>query len=265
LSLSPGPAPIENAEELAANAQMWRISDDEWDVWQSSENFPQGINNQFERAAQWAVHSRPGAWPDADMLAIGRLEPSAGWGQPRASRLTKDEQRTLLTLWAMFRSPLIMGGNLVLCDDWTKSLLTNAELIAVDQHSNGNHAVETTEQSAVWLAQRDDGQGYYLALFNRSDAPRAMKYSWKELGLPGVDYTVRDVWEHKELGHPASVEITLPAHAAVLYAILAQTKPCPTDCMIKSNRTFTHHDATLLHPIRTSSAAAWLDPDCGSR
>jgi alpha-galactosidase len=225
LSLSPGPAPIEKAEEMAKYAQMWRISDDEWDVWQSSEAFPQGVNNQFERAAQWAEHSRPGAWPDADMLAIGRLEPSAGWGQARASRLTKDEQRTLLTLWAMFRSPLIMGGNLVLCDEWTKSLLTNAELIAVDQHSTGNHAVETTPQSAAWLAKRDDGQGFYVALFNRSDAPRSMKYSWKALGLPGAVYTVRDLWEHKELGNANSIEITLPAHASVLYAIREQTKP----------------------------------------
>jgi alpha-galactosidase len=265
LSLSPGPAPIEKADEMAANAQMWRISDDEWDVWQSSESFPQGVNNQFERAARWAAHSRPGAWPDADMLAIGRLEPSAGWGQPRATRLTKDEQRTLLTLWAMFRSPLIMGGNLILCDEWTKSLLTNPELIAVDQHSHGNHAMETTERSAVWLAQRDDGQGSYLALFNRSDAPQTMKYSFKELGMPGTDYTVRDVWEHKELGHLTSIEVTLQAHASVLYTILAKAKSCPADCVIKSNRTSPDYDQTLLHPIRASRAAAWLDPDSGSR
>jgi alpha-galactosidase len=224
LSLSPGPAPIEKAQEMAANAQMWRISDDEWDVWQSSESFPQGVNNQFERAARWAEHSRPGAWPDADMLAIGRLEPSAGWGQPRATRLTKDEQRTLLTLWVMFRSPLIMGGNLILCDEWTESLLTNAEVIAVDQHSNGNHALETTERSAVWLAQRDDGRGSYIAMFNRSDAPQTMKYSFKELGMPSTDYALRDVWEHKELGHTTAIEVTLPAHASVLYSIIAKAK-----------------------------------------
>jgi alpha-galactosidase len=265
LSLSPGPAPIEKAQEMAANAQMWRISDDEWDVWQSSESFPQGVNNQFERAALWAAYSRPGVWPDADMLAIGRLEPSAGWGQPRATRLSQDEQRTLLTLWTMFRSPLIMGGNLLLCDEWTKSLLTNAEVVAVDQHSVGNHAVETTEQYAVWLAQRDDGQGFYLALFNRSDAPQTMKYSWKELGLLGVDYTVRDVWEHKELGHLDSIKVTLPADASVLYTILAKAKSCPADCVLKSSRTLTDYDQTLLHSIRASRAAAWLDPDSGSR
>jgi len=69
LSLSPGPAPLEKAGEMAKHAQMWRISDDEWDLWQGGADFPQGVNNQFERAAQWAIHSRSGHWPDADMLA----------------------------------------------------------------------------------------------------------------------------------------------------------------------------------------------------
>ena len=91
LSLSPGAAPLEKAEEMAKYAQMWRISDDEWDVWQSSEDFPQGVNNQFERAAQWAVHSRPGNWPDADMLAIGRVGTGPGMGQ--SARDASDQGR----------------------------------------------------------------------------------------------------------------------------------------------------------------------------
>ena len=86
LSLSPGAAPLEKADEMAKYAQMWRISDDEWDVWHSSEPFPQGVDNQFERAAHWAVHSRPGNWPDADMLAIGRVEPTPRDGAIREPR-----------------------------------------------------------------------------------------------------------------------------------------------------------------------------------
>jgi alpha-galactosidase len=225
LSLSPGPAPLEKAAELAEYAEMWRISDDEWDVWQSRENFPQGVNNQFERAAQWSVHSRPGNWPDADMLAIGRLEPAPGWGAPRTTRLTKDEQRTLLTLWAMFRSPLIMGGNLLMCDEWTKSLLTNAEVIAVDQHSSGSRAVETTTKSAVWVAEQEAPGGYYVAVFNRSDAPQTLRYTWNELGLKESDYALRDLWEHKDLGHAGSIAVTLPAHSSVLYAVRPQPRP----------------------------------------
>lgn len=225
LSLSPGPAPIEKSDEMAKYAQMWRISDDEWDVWQSSEAFPQGVNNQFERAAQWAIHSRPGNWPDADMLAIGKLEPAPGWGAPRATRLTKDEQRTLLTLWAIFRSPLIMGGNLLLSDEWTQSLLTNAEVIAVNQHSKNSHAVETTAKSAVWVAQREAGDGYYVAVFNRSDEPQSLRYTWKELELKQSDYSLRDLWERKELGQASAIEVTLPAHASVLYAASQEGKP----------------------------------------
>ncbi len=138
LSLSPGPTSLEKADEVRQFAQMWRISDDVWDLWHSDAEFPSGVQNQFARADKWAPFSGPGHWPDADMLPIGRLEPTAGWGKPRVTRLTRDEQRTLLTLWSIFRSPLIMGGNLTLCDEWTESLLTNPEVIAVDQHSSEN-------------------------------------------------------------------------------------------------------------------------------
>ncbi len=98
LSLSPGPAPLDKAREMAKYAQLWRISDDVWDVWKTTENFPQGPGNQFARTAAWAVHSGPGHWPDADMLPLGSLRPSAGWGESRETRLTKEEQRSLLTL-----------------------------------------------------------------------------------------------------------------------------------------------------------------------
>jgi hypothetical protein len=224
LSLSPGPAPLEKADEMAKYSNMWRISDDEWDLWYGTQDFPQGVNNQIDRAVKWAAYSKPGNWPDADMLAIGQLKPSAGWGDPRASRLTKDEQRTLLTLWSIFRSPLIMGGNLLLCDDWTKSLLTNPEVIAVDQHSKGNHAAITTEKAAVWVAQPDSGEGFYVAVFNRSDAAQEMKYAWKEIGVGEGKFPVRDLWEHKELGPADGVDVTLPAHASALYLVRPEKK-----------------------------------------
>jgi hypothetical protein len=153
------------------------------------------------------------------MLAIGRLEPAPGWGEPRASRLSKPEQRTLLTLWAIARSPLIMGGNLLLNDAWTNALLTNAEVIAVDQHSKKNHAVETTAKSAVWMAERERETGYYVAVFNRSDETQTLRYAWKDLDLKERDYSLRDLWENKELGRKEAIEITLPAHSSVLYSV----------------------------------------------
>jgi alpha-galactosidase len=217
LSLSPGPAPLDKATELRRYAQMWRISDDVWDVWKSDKDFPQGVGNQFARAAKWATFSGPGHWPDADMLPIGRLEPAAGWEMPRATRLTHDEQRTLLTLWSIFRSPLIMGGNLTLCDEWTQTVLTNAELIGVDQHSTGSHAVISTDKAAVWLSTPESGNGAYVAVFNLDAAPQSFHYFWKDLGLKRANYKLRDLWEHEDLGSKEFVDLTLPAHGSAIY------------------------------------------------
>lgn len=217
LSLSPGPAPLDKAPELSRYAQLWRISDDVWDVWFSDKAFPQGVGNQFARAAKWAAFSGPGHWPDADMLPLGRLEPAPGWEKPRATRLTHDEQRTMLTLWCIFRSPLIMGGNLTLSDDWTESALTNAELIGVDQHAHGSHAVISTDKAAVWSSTPDSDNGAYIAVFNLETVPQPLHYSWKELGLKRGKYGLRDLWEHEDLGSKEGVDLTLPAHGAALY------------------------------------------------
>jgi len=219
LSLSPGPTAIDKREEVSKYSQMWRISDDVWDVWQTDKNFPQGIKNQFAKAALWAGVAKAGHWPDADMLPIGSLRPAAGWGEPRETRLTHDEQRTMLTLWSMFRSPLIMGGNLTHADAWTKSLLTNSEVIAVDQHSIDNKPVITTDDIVVWTAKSRNGKGFYIAIFNVSERPQTVNYSFKDLALPSSSYRVRDLWERHELGAAALVNVTLRPHASVLYFV----------------------------------------------
>ncbi len=219
LSLSPGPTSLEKADEVRQFAQMWRISDDVWDLWHSDAEFPSGVQNQFARAAKWAPFSGPGHWPDADMLPIGRLEPTAGWGKPRVTRLTRDEQRTLLSLWSIFRSPLIMGGNLTLCDEWTESLLTNPEVLAVNQHSSENHAVLTTDKAAVWLARPAAGDGYYLAVFNLDSITQEFRYPWKDVELPEGKYRLRNLWERKDTGSFESLRVSLPPHTSVLYKV----------------------------------------------
>ena len=217
LSLSPGPTAIDKRDEVSRFAQMWRISDDVWDVWYSKENFPQGVKNQFPRAALWAGVAKPGHWPDADMLPIGSLRPAAGWGEPRESRLTHDEQRTLMTLWCMFRSPLIMGGNLLRSDAWTASLLTNEEVIAVDQHSRDNHPVITTDKVVIWTARPESGRDFYIAVFNISDTAQAVHYTWSDLGLTAPRYKLRDLWGRAEMGSSTTLKITLPPHGCILY------------------------------------------------
>jgi hypothetical protein len=217
LSLSPGTAPIEKTDEMRTYAQMWRISDDVWDLWHSSADYPQGLGDQFPRIAKWASLSEPGHWPDADMLPLGYLGPAPGWGKARQTRLSHDEQRTFLTLWSMFRSPLMMGGDLPSSDAWTTSLLTNSEVIAIDQHSTGGRPVFTTDKLVVWRAATSDLQ--YLAIFNLADTIQTLKYSWGNFGFPAKRYAVRDLWEHKDLGNLDAMHITIPTHGVVLYGI----------------------------------------------
>jgi alpha-galactosidase len=223
LSLSPGPAPLEGRDELSELAQMWRISDDVWDVWYSDKDFPQGVKNQFARAAKWAGVAKPGHWPDADMLPIGSLRPSAGWGEPRDSRLTHDEQRTMVSLWSMFRSPLIMGGNLLQADQWTTGLLTNPEVIAIDQYSKDNHPIISTDNLVIWFARPAGGpdglRDVYIGVFNIGDQQEEIRYAWKDLGLKSAEYRVRDVWERRSAGRAASLQVALRPHASILYRL----------------------------------------------
>src|SRR5579863_3052372 len=211
LSLSPGPAPLEKLDEMRNYAQMWRISDDIWDIWHNDNAYPKGLGDQFDYVAQWAGKAERGHWPDADMLPFGRLGPAPGWGKPRDTRLSHDEQRMLMTLWVIFPSPLMIGGDLTAADAWTLSLLTNPEVIAVDQHSSGNHPVISTADTVVWLAQAGSGSpesaDRYLAVFNRNAAKTVVHFEWKDVALTGKTYKLRDLWEHKELGDRKSTRL----------------------------------------------------------
>jgi alpha-galactosidase len=219
LSLSPGPAPLDKTDEMRTYAQMWRISDDIWDLWHSKVPYPQGLGDQFANVAKWAGVSEAGHWPDADMLPLGYLGPAPGWGKPRQTRLSHDEQRTLFTLWSIFRSPLMIGGDLTSADDWTFALLSNAEVIEMDQHSIESHPVIANDRTVAWLSRPASGTGYYVALFNLSPSTRKIHTGWKDLGLGAAKYQVRDLWEHKDVGSKASINLTLAPHSCVLYRL----------------------------------------------
>ncbi|MEO6966483.1 MAG: glycoside hydrolase family 27 protein, partial [Acidobacteriaceae bacterium] len=172
LSLSPGPTPLADAADVMKQAQMWRISDDFWDIWNRkdpSKSFPQSALDQFGLLAQWEQYAGPGHWPDGDMLPIGWLGPHPGRQQARMSNLTPDETRTVFTLWAIARSPLVLGTNLTRMDRSTEAVITNREVIAVDQNSTDNKALIHTPQSWVWTARATKAKGKYVALFNVSD------------------------------------------------------------------------------------------------
>lgn len=220
LSLSPGPTPLDQSADLRQYAQMWRISDDMWDVWRKSgpETFPQTLTGQAGLLTKWAPHIETGHWPDADMLAIGYLGPRPGWGDARQSRFTADETQTLLTLWCIARSPLVLGANLTRMDAATESLLTNREVLAVDQHSSGNHAVLQTPETAIWRARLGNGHEV-LAVMNLSDAPSTVSYPWSKLELKGESYRVRDLWRKTELGKQTALQVNLAAHASALFEL----------------------------------------------
>lgn len=215
LSLSPGPTPIGEAEEARKYAQMWRISNDILDFWMP-EGLSPGIKGVFSLAARWAPYAGSGGWPDADMLPIGYL--GRGANPPRRTRLTRNEQLTVLTLWSMLRSPLIMGGDLPATDEWTNSLLTNRDVIAVDQHSTNSHAAVTARDTIVWLAQADKGE-HYIAAFNIGEIRRTLHYAWKDLQLSEPEYRLLSLWTHEDLGRAGDLNVTLDPHACVLYRL----------------------------------------------
>ncbi|MDF0541994.1 glycoside hydrolase family 27 protein [Sphingobium sp. H39-3-25] len=207
LSLSPGETPVIRGDHVRRFAQMWRISDDFWDEWAM-------LEAQFVRLENWTPYRAPGSWPDADMLPLGRLALGA-----RDSRFTPDEQRTLMTLWAIARSPLIMGGDLRHLDAPTLALLTNRDVLAVNQASRDNQPHFVEDGTRIWSARSETGADHYVALFNTGDKPREVGIALRDLGLSGP-VTVKDLWDGREMGMQASrIAATLPPHGAVLYRV----------------------------------------------
>jgi alpha-galactosidase len=219
LSLSPGPTPIDKEAELEQYSTMWRISDDIWDIWHSDKEFPQGINDQFAHAAAWVNAPRNGHYPDADMLPLGYLGPEGGLGKPHFTQLTRDEQRTMLNLWAISRSPLMMGGDLPHNDAWTTALLTNREVLNVDQQGRDAKVAISSNEDAVWTSHLEASADYYVAVFNRSDQSRTLHYSWTQIGLNGGRHRIRNLWEGKKLRRASEIKVFLRPHASAFYLV----------------------------------------------
>jgi len=213
LSISPGPAPLDSAGFLSRHAQLWRISDDFWDEWRL-------VRAQFDYARDWAgfVGVRR-AWPDADMLPLGRLRltDTAGRGEP--TRLTPDEQRTVVTLWSIFRSPLIVGGDLPTLDAATLALLTNPEVLAVDQRGREPRQVLERPGLRVWRAGVPGSADRYVAVFNLDSVPRRVDLAWSEVGAGSGGRRVRDLWARRALGTAVRLQVDLAPHASVLYRV----------------------------------------------
>jgi hypothetical protein len=218
LSLSPGPTSLDHAAAVSELSNMWRIADDHWDLWDSGgKDFPQGTHDQFARLAAWEKYAKPGTWPDADMLPIGELRPAPGWGEARTSRLTPNEVKTELTLWAIARSPMILGANLTLLDDATVAMLTNPFMLATSQTATASAEVFHEGGLIAWKAMLPGGR-VALAIFNTGDAPMKVERPLMDFdsSFGGEKWISYDVWNNMPMGKQNKVETMLPAHGCVL-------------------------------------------------
>lgn len=207
LSLSPGKAlSLAHLDELRRYSEMWRISDDLWDDWY-------GLKEMFQRAARWAPHQEPGSWGDADMLPLGHVGIRAHVGEDRLSRLTIEEQRTMLTLWCVMRSPLMFGGHLPDTPADTLELLQNAEVLAL-LGNQGSREVVRDHSLVVW--QADLGDADACAVFWLGDEPADLEVHLADVGSAGRT-SARDLWEGAEVPvKDGAVRLQIPAHGARL-------------------------------------------------
>ena len=214
LSLSPGPAPLGNIRHLRSHANLWRISADFWDNWKQ-------LLQQLDLCRQWAPLVTEGHWPDADMLPLGRLKirhETAG-AKDHYTHFTKDEQYFMMTLWAIFRSPLMIGGNLPDNNEFTLSLLTNPDIIQVNQNSTNNKELSFENGVSIWTANDKTNPVTYIAFLNTTDQVQEFSYSTDKAGKnnPGQ---IKDLWKKQTISFQGNTfKISLPAHGASIYSI----------------------------------------------
>ncbi len=208
-STSPGDTPLARGEHVAAHANLWRISDDFWDKWPA-------LREQFKRLHDWTPHRAPGSWPDADMLPLGIV----GLGRP--TRFTPDEQRTMMTLWSIARSPLILGADMTKLDEATLALLTNDEVLAVNQASAGNRQLFENGGLIAWVADVPGSKDKYLAVFNTGGALAPVPVELSAIGFTG-GVAVRDLWARLTRDDVrGTFAPVVPSHGAALYRLRAR-------------------------------------------
>ncbi|OWR26511.1 alpha-galactosidase [Saccharibacillus sp. O23] len=213
LSLSPGPAPVEHADFFADHANMWRVTDDFWDLWPL-------LLDMFDRCRSWQGVPAPGCWPDCDMLPLGHIGIRSvdGGGADRWTRFTRDEQRTMMSLWSIFRSPLIFGGELRDCDEWTLSLLTNREVLEMHRESNGAQEALRDGDLIVWTADHPDGSRY-VAAFNVGEETRAFAVSVEQAGL-SAGVSGHELWSGEAVAAESdTLHAEIASHGVKLYRL----------------------------------------------
>lgn len=206
LSLSPGPAPLDRAEHLKEYANMWRITDDFWDDWKL-------LLAMFERAEKWCTHSGPGHWPDADMLPVGALRQC--YDEKNWTNFSEDELITMMSLWCMMRSPLMLGGELTKNDEFSLKLITNKAVLDIEKVTASAHQLYRSDDEIAWIAPMKDASGVYIALFNISEENRTITFDPSKYEIEGMNCAV-ELWSGKAVDALGEVAFDVNKHGAVI-------------------------------------------------
>jgi alpha-galactosidase len=194
----------------SVNAQSWRTTGDITDTWESLSEI--GFSQ-----APFYKYAEPGRWNDPDMLIVGMV----GWGDNlHPTRLTPHEQYTHISLWSLLSSPLLIGCDISKLDPFTLSILTNDEVIAINQDRLGKQAqqIVKTDNYQVWIKELADGSKA-VGVFNLTNAYQAINLKWKDFGL-GANVNARDIWKQEDLGIIKNeFSELIPAHGGRLYKI----------------------------------------------
>ena len=192
LSLSPGSTPVDKASHVKQFGNQWRIKGDFWDSWKE-------LSQMFDIAKNWEGIGTEGHWPDCDMLQIGKVAKRGPVGKERYSRFTDEELYSHFTFWALFRSPLMIGGNLPENREIEKQLFTNKEVIAVNQLGQNPKQLYKKDGSMVWTSDIPNSKDKYVGLFNIADSAHEVNIVWSMIGMNG-NARVRDLWKKTDLG-----------------------------------------------------------------
>jgi hypothetical protein len=201
---------IAHAADWKKHSNGWRIDTDVECYCNTLVTWENSVNDRWDDAPAWSNKAGPGGWNDFDAIDVGNGEMDG---------LTKAERQSYMTLWAISKSPLYTGDDLTRLDSYGVSLLTNKEVIAVDQNDSPvARPVTTVGDQQVWGTKNADGS-YTVALFNLGDSPAAVTAHWASFGFTG-NASVRDLWSKSNLGtYKNKITATLPAHGSRLFTI----------------------------------------------
>jgi len=183
---------IENKDHIKSVSNLWRISKDFWDEWES-------LKGQFELSEKWTPAREPGNWPDADMLQLGWISRRGPEGPERECHFTEDEQMTHMFLWSIAQSPLMMGGDMPDNNAFVERLMTNGEVLAANQKAENSRQLYRENGKVVWCSNIPGSKEMYMALFNLNDEPVEIPVSLSQMGLSG-ECKIRDLWLKEDLG-----------------------------------------------------------------